>query len=133
MKTLAALLILTATGIAGCSTTPMSPDLAIELSRPMLYATPNASSGHVTLWREQAAIMGNACAPDVYLDGQDVIDSLTEGSKVDFYPPAGEHVLSLSSMCKTYPEIIINVQTGKTVLVEFGFRHSSPVMFVVHK
>jgi hypothetical protein len=88
--------------MAGCSTTParLSDTHVMPVTIVNRYAIPTSASGHVIVYRDPG-IVGGACQPDIYLNGLDVADSLPAGGRVDFFPPAGEYIISTQTFCRT--------------------------------
>jgi hypothetical protein len=116
--------------MAGCSTTParLSDTHVMPVTTVNRYANPTSTSGHVIVYRDPG-IVGGACQPDIYLNGLDVADSLPAGGRVDFFPPAGEYIISAQTFCaNTTVELPLSVKAGSTVIFEMGYRHGGLVL-----
>jgi len=130
MKTLIAIMILAALGLAGCSTTPilMSQAQEIPSHEKQNYINPTPNSGHIVVVRDSGTA-GSACMPDVYLNGVLVANSLTEGGKLDFYPPAGNYILSTATFCgKGSTPLAITVVPNQIQIFDLGLRHGTFIL-----
>jgi len=76
--------------MAGCSTAPIAlqDTQRMPSTHILKYSAPSPSTGHIIVYRDAGSV-GSPCQPDIYINGEDVADSLPSGGRVDLFPPAG--------------------------------------------
>lgn len=125
MKNTAPLLV-ALISIAGCTTTPLPTNKAVDVPSDRVFNKTllkyGDDKGHVTVKRDSGHV-GNACYTIVYLDGKEIA-YLDPGEKFEFYPPVGDHILGArpKGMCGgSVSELSITVRHREKHTFRIGY------------
>lgn len=121
-----AFLLVALISIAGCTTTPIPTNKAVDVPSERVFnktlLNDGADRGAVIVKRDSGHV-GNACYSIVYMDGKEIA-YLDPGEKFEFYPPVGDHILGAQpkGMCGgSTSELSITVRSGEKHTFRVGY------------
>lgn len=113
-------------GLAGCATTPIPTDQALEAPDKRIHnkqvVTPKAGAGVVIVKRD-SGVLGSPCYTKIFVNGN-LAAELSTSEKVTFYLPEGKHIVSAwpNDPCAgSMAEIEANVTKSRPLLFRVGY------------